>query len=110
MACWGVKKLSELKDTIHNEHPQPLPTPCSLASTPSQKQHPRSLPPPFCPSPASAPPQPDELSELKGTAAHDKLSGRVQHPADAPTRVGELFEALVVPWVEGDQKIAKVDG
>jgi hypothetical protein len=31
--------------------------------------------------------QDSELAELVGTAAHDKLVGRVQHPADAPTRV-----------------------
>jgi hypothetical protein len=31
--------------------------------------------------------QESELEELRGTAAHDKMLGRVQHPADAPTRV-----------------------
>ncbi|KIY98017.1 hypothetical protein MNEG_9948 [Monoraphidium neglectum] len=51
--------------------------------------------------------QPDELAELRGTAALDKLEGRVQHPADAPTRVEELFGALVVPLVEGDKGLAK---
>jgi hypothetical protein len=54
--------------------------------------------------------QPDELAELRGTAALDKLEGRVQHPADAPTRVEELFGALVVPLVEGDKGLAKVGG
>ena len=50
--------------------------------------------------------QPAELAELKGTAAADKLDGRVLHPADAPTRVGELFDALVVPLVESDATLA----
>jgi hypothetical protein len=31
------------------------------------------------------------VAELEGTAAHDKLMGRVQHPADAPTRVRLLL-------------------
>lgn len=29
--------------------------------------------------------------ELRGTAALDKMRGRVQHPADAPTRVSDPF-------------------
>ena len=51
--------------------------------------------------------QAEELRELAGTAAADKLAGRVQHPADAPTRVGELFEGLLLPLVEGDAALAK---
>jgi hypothetical protein len=31
--------------------------------------------------------QESELAELRGTAAADKMEGRVQHPGDAPTRV-----------------------
>jgi SET domain-containing protein 6 len=36
----------------------------------------------------------EELEQLRGTAAHDKMVGRVQHPADAPTRVRLLQPAL----------------
>eukprot|EP00879_Flechtneria_rotunda_P024936 GHRR01026463.1.p1 GENE.GHRR01026463.1~~GHRR01026463.1.p1 ORF type:complete len:411 (+),score=150.34 GHRR01026463.1:832-2064(+) len=41
-----------------------------------------------------------EVAELRGTAAYDKLMGRVQHPADTPTRVPQLFEELVLPLVQ----------
>ena len=51
--------------------------------------------------------QPDELVELRGTAALDKLEGRVQHPADAPTRVPELFEGITLPFVEANPAVAK---
>jgi hypothetical protein len=66
------------------------------------------IPPPH---PAPPPPlshQPAELAELRGTAAADKLAGRVQHPGDAPTRVEELFRELVVPFVGEHEAIAKV--
>lgn len=32
-----------------------------------------------------------ELAELRGTAALDKMEGRVQSPADAPTRVSVVY-------------------
>jgi hypothetical protein len=38
------------------------------------------------------------------------MAGRVQHPADAPTRVDELFDALVLPFVEEHPDVAKVGG
>lgn len=52
--------------------------------------------------------QAEELADLRGTAAADKMAGRVQHPTDAPARVGELFEGLVLPLVAGDKALAKV--
>ncbi|KAF8073173.1 SETD6 [Scenedesmus sp. PABB004] len=48
-----------------------------------------------------------ELAELRGTAAHDKMVGRVQHPADAPTRVAQLFEELVLPFVQAHADVCQ---
>jgi hypothetical protein len=41
----------------------------------------------------------NELSELQGTAAMDKMEAKVQSPADAPTRVEELWNEVALPFI-----------
>jgi hypothetical protein len=41
--------------------------------------------------------QADQLRELQGTAALDKMEGKVQVPADAPTQVRRLLSHLSAP-------------
>lgn len=41
----------------------------------------------------------EELTELRGTAALDKMEGVVQQPADAPTRVKELWHEVALPFI-----------
>ncbi|GLI68824.1 hypothetical protein VaNZ11_013329, partial [Volvox africanus] len=40
-----------------------------------------------------------ELRELRGTAAFDKMVGRVQYPADAPTQVPLLWSEVMEPFI-----------
>ncbi|GLC35928.1 hypothetical protein PLESTB_000520300 [Pleodorina starrii] len=40
-----------------------------------------------------------EFRELRGTAAYDKMMGRVQHPADAPTQIPVLWSEVVEPFI-----------
>ncbi|GFR41412.1 hypothetical protein Agub_g2095 [Astrephomene gubernaculifera] len=40
-----------------------------------------------------------EFLELRGTAAYDKMMGRLQHPADAPTQVPLLWSEVVAPFI-----------
>jgi len=48
---------------------------------------------------------------LRGTAAADKTRGRLQHPADAPTRVGELWRDVALPFVlEGSPRLRRMLG
>jgi SET domain-containing protein 6 len=48
---------------------------------------------------------------LRGTAAADKTRGRLQHPADAPTRVGELWRDVALPFIlEGCPKLRRMLG
>ncbi|KAG2499217.1 hypothetical protein HYH03_002797 [Edaphochlamys debaryana] len=41
-----------------------------------------------------------DFRELRGTAAYDKMLGRVQHPADAPTQVPMLWAEVIAPFIE----------
>ncbi len=54
--------------------------------------------------------QDSELRELRGTSALDKMEGRVQAAADAPTRVRQLWEELVCPFVQDHPRLRLPDG
>jgi SET domain-containing protein 6 len=48
---------------------------------------------------------------LRGTAARDKARARLQHPADAPTRVGELWRDVALPFIlEGSPTLRRLLG
>ncbi|GIL72649.1 hypothetical protein Vretimale_4391 [Volvox reticuliferus] len=46
-----------------------------------------------------------ELRELRGTAAFDKMMGKVQYPADAPTQVPLLWSEVVEPFIHEHPKL-----
>lgn len=45
------------------------------------------------------------LQELKGTAAYDKMKGRVQRPADAPTRMRQLWSEVAKPFIQENPQL-----
>ncbi|GAX84660.1 hypothetical protein CEUSTIGMA_g12081.t1 [Chlamydomonas eustigma] len=47
----------------------------------------------------------EDLEELRGTAALDKMEGIVQQPSDAPTRVKELWAEIAEPFISENPDI-----
>jgi hypothetical protein len=47
---------------------------------------------------------------LRGTAAYDKLKGRVQRPADAPTRLRLIYSEVVEPFIAENPKLRLPSG
>ncbi|EFJ47106.1 hypothetical protein VOLCADRAFT_105180 [Volvox carteri f. nagariensis] len=51
-----------------------------------------------------------EFKELRGTAAYDKMMGKVQCPADAPTQVPVLWSEVVEPFIQEHPELELPEG